>query len=106
MTKKYYIISDVDKGHSDEPHSSEWPKLIAYSFDGNTILIKEGRGHGLAGGELPISSIDMKTWQQTFHDSGAEWFKNLVDNGSLEKMDEDEFKNELSKRAGVKELLY
>lgn len=103
---KYYVISEVDKEHPKLPHSSDWPKLIAYSFDRRTFLIKEGRGHGLMGAEVLMDSLDDATWGKTLEEADARWFVDLLHSGEFEHLPEEKIKDKLHSYLEVKVIEY
>jgi hypothetical protein len=83
MSNVYYVISEVDQRQSLEPHSSEWPKLIAYSYETKKIYISEGEGHGFGGGLLSIDQVAAGKWSEFFNDVNAMWFKDSLVKGEL-----------------------
>ncbi len=85
MTDKYYVIAEVDKRQPNESHSSVWPKLVAYSFSSEKILLEEGFGHGLMGGTLDLKDFDTSQWEDIFQATDSEWFKKYIDNSLLPK---------------------
>ncbi|RQM70029.1 hypothetical protein EHZ47_22530 [Aeromonas jandaei] len=91
MSKVYYVISEVDQRQSLDPHSSEWPKLIAYSYETKKICIYEGEGYGFGGGLLSIDQVAAGKWSEFFNDVNATWFKNSLVKGELNTIkNEDE----------------
>jgi len=107
MTSKYYVIAEVDTEKPLNPHSNKWPKLIAYSFETMKILIIEGRGHGLMGGELSISKFDVSQWGYIFSETDTEWFRKIIESGLLsDKNNEDAFIKVLSGKIKVRAINY
>ena len=45
----FYTVAKVDL-EPEYPHSTDWPKVIAYSYKKNSFLLTEGKGHGFKGG--------------------------------------------------------
>ena len=102
MPEKYYVIAKVDKSDPQQPHSSEWPKLIAYSFNSQKILMSEGRGHGLMGGSIALSKFQPDVWKEIFIDTNSEWFLDLYLDGTLINcQDEDTLKGIISSRRPI-----
>lgn len=83
MSHNYYIIAKVDNETPKLPHSSYWPKLIAFSFENMSLIITEGRGHGLCGGEMLLSKFNQNQWKDVFKATKSEWFCDLIDKNSL-----------------------
>ncbi len=90
MKNTYYVIAKVDKRQPNESNSSAWPKLVAYSFEQKKILIEEGYGHGLMGGTISISSINLSDWLETFDESNCKWFGKYISNGTIENLKTEE----------------
>ena len=44
----FYTVAQVDL-EPEYPHSTDWPKVIAYSYKKNSFLLTEGKGHGFKG---------------------------------------------------------
>ena len=95
--KHYYVVAEKDP-YPAEPHSSEWPKLIGYSFVHRTFLFMEGKGHGLMGAEVHQDSASLTKWRDLFVELGAEWFLNLLQLNTF--LDEDEFLTKLKPLIG------
>ncbi|QMV14617.1 hypothetical protein [Vibrio spartinae] len=83
MSDVYYIIAKLDKRALNETHSSNWPKLVAFSFDAQKILLEEGFGHGLMGGSFPLSSFNTAQWKDIFKETDSQWFSDYISNGML-----------------------
>lgn len=86
MTETYYIIAEKDGRPPNESHSSEWPKLVAFSFCSKKILLQEGFGHGLMGGVLSLFGFNASQWVDIFAETDSEWFMRNILDGSVEKM--------------------
>ncbi len=69
----YYIISDMDKRVNSEPHSKEWPKIIAISTVAQKILLAEGSGHGMMGCRIPIKDFKPDEWESLFKLTNSDW---------------------------------
>ena len=107
MANKYYLIARVDKSNLSQPHSSEWPKLIAYSFDKRKLLLEEGRGHGLMGGEISLDNFNTSEWKDMFIAADSEWFLDLLSDGTIANCpDEQSLKDVLDKNCVVKVINY
>lgn len=76
----YYLIANEDQSGIDEPHSNEWPKIIAVSTENQFILLSEGSGHGLTGCNIPLSDFDSSDWIKLFKSTNSEWFLNFLKN--------------------------
>jgi hypothetical protein len=95
--KDYYVIAQQDLS-SGAAHSSEWPKIIGYSYKDKTFLFLEGKGHGLMGGELPESAAKQLKWRDIFITLNAEWFLAFLDKNNI--TNEEEFLDNLTKIIG------
>lgn len=95
---KYYFLVAKKELYPVEPHSSEWPKLIAYSVVHRTFLFREGKGHGLMGAEVHQDSASLTKWRDLFVELGAEWFLDLLQLNTF--LDEDEFLTKLTPLIG------
>ena len=76
--KEFYIVAQSDLA-PNLPHSSEWPKIIGYSYKKKSFLFIEGKGHGLTGGELPESAAKQPKWRDIFIALNTEWFLSVLD---------------------------
>lgn len=73
----YYIVAkkDLDPEHT---HSSEWPKIIAYSLRSKKFLISEGKGYGCEGIVIPELRALEKKWNEFFIALDAQWFLKAI----------------------------
>ncbi|MDC7826119.1 hypothetical protein PQS90_13255 [Pseudomonas sp. BLCC-B13] len=95
--KHYYVVAEKDP-YPAEPHSSEWPKIVGYSFVHRSFLFMEGKGHGLMGAEVHQDSASLTKWRDLFVELGAEWFLDLLKLNTF--LDEDEFLTKLKPLIG------
>ncbi|MCK9818413.1 hypothetical protein M1B35_30900 [Pseudomonas sp. MAFF 302046] len=51
--KLYYVIAEKDL-YPQYPHHADWPKQIAYCLQDRSIMLTEGKGHGLAGSVITL----------------------------------------------------
>ena len=74
----YYIVAkkDLDPDHT---HSSEWPKIIAYSLKSKKFLISEGKGYGCEGIAIPSLRALDKKWYEFFIALDAQWFLKVIE---------------------------
>ena len=100
--KEFYIVAQRDLA-PNLPHSSEWPKIIAYSYKDKSFLFIEGKGHGLMGGELPESAAKQPKWRDIFITLDAEWFLVLL--GKKKFSNENDFLDELTEKIGAADIL-
>ncbi|BAV72282.1 hypothetical protein PCAU_0073 [Pseudomonas chlororaphis subsp. aurantiaca] len=61
------------------PHSTGWPKIIAYSHETKSFLFIEEKGHGFNGTVLPDQIAREPRWKQLFLDLNALWFLSFID---------------------------
>ncbi|WP_155274284.1 hypothetical protein [Pseudomonas chlororaphis] len=80
--KDYYILAKVDFS-SDTPHSSDWPKIIAYSYEYKSLLFLAGKGHGVSGFELPASEAGDPDWTTLFLELNATWIPDFLKNSNF-----------------------
>ncbi len=100
MTGIYYIIAKVDKRNPKETHSSNWPKILAYSFDLKKILITEGYGHGLMGGTISLSNFNTLDWSDFFQETNSEWFSDYISDNTILNLTEERSLVNLLKKNG------
>ncbi|MEM5549086.1 hypothetical protein [Pseudoalteromonas fuliginea] len=86
MKNKYYIISCVDEREVKSANNSDWPKLIAYSFESHRVLLQEGCGHGLMGGAMSINSLILDDWIEIFQVTNSKWFFDKIESGEVSKL--------------------
>lgn len=72
-----YLVAEK-ASYPAESHSSEWPKVIGYSFVHRSFLFTEGKGHGLMGAEIHQDSTAPAQWQDIFVELSAEWFLDFL----------------------------
>ena len=70
---KHYLVAEK-ASYPAESHSSEWPKVIGYSFVHRSFLFTEGKAQGLMGAEIHQDSTALAKWQDIFVELSAEWF--------------------------------
>ncbi len=85
------------------PHSSEWPKLLGYSFKDNFLYLAEGAGHGSAANDMPEAKAKRPEWLELFIALDAVWFLNLINNTTF--VDEQDLIHTLTKLIGHPETL-
>ncbi|AZC34651.1 hypothetical protein [Pseudomonas chlororaphis] len=85
--KDYYILAKVDFP-SDTPHSSDWPKIIAYSYEYKSLLFLAGKGHGVSGFELPASEAGDPDWTTLFLELNATWIPDFLKNSNFSCLDD------------------
>nr|WP_298136547.1 hypothetical protein [uncultured Pseudomonas sp.] len=100
--KDYYVIAQQDLSPG-AAHSSEWPKIIGYSYKDKSFLFLEGKGHGLMGGELPETVAKQLKWRDIFIALNAEWFLVFLDQKNFNN--EKDFLDELAKSIGTLDIL-
>lgn len=100
--KEFYVVARRDSA-PDLPHSSEWPKIIGYSYKDKSFLFLEGEGHGLMGGELPEPAAVQLKWRDIFIALNAEWFLVFLDQKKF--TNEKDFLDELSKEIGAPDII-
>lgn len=100
--KEFYIVAQRDLA-PNLPHSSEWPKIIGYSYKDKSFLFIEGKGHGLMGGELPEPAAKQLKWRDIFITLNAEWFLAFLEQMNL--TNEKDFLDELTKSIGTPNIL-
>lgn len=62
------------------PHSSNWPKVIGYSFKDNYFYLSEGKGHGFVANDMHESKAKRPEWLEIFTALDSTWFLNMIDN--------------------------
>jgi len=77
--KDFHIVAKRDL-EPNLPHSTDWPKIIAYSYEKKSFLFIEGKGHGFNGIVFPDQTSREPRWEQLFLDQDALWFLNFIDN--------------------------
>lgn len=77
--RKFYIIAKNDM-EPNFPHSSDWPKVIGYSFADKYFYLSEGKGHGFAANDMPESKAKRPEWFEIFSALDALWFLDLIEN--------------------------
>jgi len=98
----YYVIAQQDLSLG-AAHSSEWPKIIGYSYKDKSFLFLEGKGHGLMGGGIPESVAVQLKWRDIFIALNAEWFLAFLDQKNF--TNEEDFLDELTKSIGTPNIL-
>ncbi|MCF5167552.1 hypothetical protein GIW45_26875 [Pseudomonas congelans] len=88
----FYVIAKKDL-EPTLPHSSEWPKLIAYSYKYNLFYLAEGKGHGFAANDMPESKIKEPKWREILTTLDALWIIDFIDNNKFR--DENDFLEKL-----------
>lgn len=76
--KDFHIVAKKDL-EPDLPHSADWPKIIAYSYETKSFLFIERKGHGFNGTVLPDQTARESRWKQLFLDLNALWFLIFID---------------------------
>ncbi|WP_394560150.1 hypothetical protein [Aquipseudomonas alcaligenes] len=95
--KHYYLVAEKEP-YPAGPHSSEWPKVIGYSFVHRSFLFMEGKGHGLMGAEIHQDSTALTRWRDIFVELGVERFLDLLKLNTFG--DENEFLAKLTALIG------
>ncbi|MCD5989316.1 hypothetical protein KDX30_15550 [Pseudomonas sp. CDFA 553] len=98
----FYVIAKKDL-EPTLPQSSEWPKLIAYSYKHNLFLLVEGKGHGLASNDMPKSKIKESKWRDLLITLDALGVIDFIDNN--ESYDEKHFLEKLKTLIGSPEMI-
>ncbi len=98
----FYVIAKKDM-QPTLPHSSEWPKLIGYSFKDNYFYLAEGKGHGFTANDMPEHKAKRPEWLELFIALDALWFIDLIDNTKF--VDEQDFIHTLTKLIGRPETV-
>lgn len=96
----YYLIANKDERSVTQPHSNQWPKMIAFSIDTQTILLAEGSGHGMSGCNIPVSDFDENDWSSLFKKTNSEWFLDFLRRTSL-PVQKDLLEQEMSKHKKI-----
>jgi hypothetical protein len=100
--RDYYVIARKDL-LPGSAHSSDWPKIIGYSYQDRCFLLLEGKGHGLMGGELPEAIAKQHKWRDIFVVLDVEWFLDFLE--KTPPANESVFVSEVSKKIGSLEIL-
>ncbi|MHC8394212.1 hypothetical protein ACYZT8_11210 [Pseudomonas sp. LB3P93] len=100
--RTFYVIAKKDM-EPTLPHSSEWPKLIGYSYKDNYFYLAEGKGHGFAANDMPEAKAKRPEWLELFTVLDILWFIDLIDNTSF--VDEHDFLIQLKKLIGDPEII-
>jgi hypothetical protein len=95
--KLYYVIAEKDL-YPQYPHHADWPKQIAYCLQDRSIMLTEGKGHGLAGSVITLAAASEPHWWAVFTALQAEWFLSFIEEGRF--ADEGEFTAALSEKIG------
>lgn len=74
----YYVVAKKDL-EPEHTHSSEWPKIIAYSLRSKKFLISEGKGYGCEGIAIPALRALEKKWYEFFTALDAQWFLKAIE---------------------------
>ncbi|BBN65863.1 MULTISPECIES: hypothetical protein [Pseudomonas] len=100
--RAFYVIA---KKHLEPtlPHSSKWPKLIAYSYKYNLFYLAEGNGYGFAANDMPESEIKEPRWRDTLTTLDALWIIDFIDNNKFH--DEEDFLEKLKTVIGTPEFI-
>ncbi|MHC8365311.1 hypothetical protein ACYZT9_05370 [Pseudomonas sp. ZT5P21] len=95
--RSFYVIAEKDLV-PEQPHSSDWPKLIGYCYADDYYLFFEGKGHGLGGTAIPACEAKKAVWLQIFAALDVEWFIAFKEMSRLTS--EDAFVLELTAKVG------
>ncbi|MGA3828081.1 hypothetical protein [Pseudomonas chlororaphis] len=95
--REFYIIAKKDMT-PELQHSSEWPKLVGYSYQDNYFFLSEGKGYGLGANDMPESKAKRPEWLELFKALDIVWFFDFIDNNTF--FDEDDFAKKLKKMIG------
>jgi hypothetical protein len=98
----FYVIAKKDM-EPTLPHSSEWPKVIGYSYKDNYFYLAEGKGHGFAASDMPETKAKRPEWLEIFTTLGMLWFIDLIDNTNF--VDEHDFINRITKLIAPPEII-
>ncbi|KAB0525670.1 MULTISPECIES: hypothetical protein [Pseudomonas] len=85
--KDFYVIAKKDL-EPNLPHSTDWPKIIAYSYEDEKLLFLAGKGHGISGFELPASETGASDWTDLFLELNATWIPDLLKNSNFSCLDD------------------
>lgn len=100
--KDFHIVAKKDL-EPDLPHSADWPKIIAYSYETKSFLFIEGKGHGFNGTVLPDQTAREPRWKQLFLDLNALWFLNFIDSTTYPCV--SDFEKSPKSKAGFIEII-
>ncbi|AMR65118.1 hypothetical protein [Aquipseudomonas alcaligenes] len=100
--KSYYSIT-LNNLNPPDSHSSEWPKVIGYSFAHGKFLFIEGNGHGITGAEIDQHSPCLSKWQDLFVTLDSEWFLDFLKLNTFS--DENDFLSRLTAISGQPEII-
>jgi len=100
--RTFYVIARKDM-EPNLPHSSNWPKIIGYSFVDNYFYLSEGKGHGFAANNMPESKAKKPERLEIFTALDSAWFLNLIDNTNFAS--EKEFLDKLTAHIGNVETI-
>lgn len=95
--KTFYVIAEKDL-FPHYPHHADWPKQIAYSYQDRLFMLSEGKGHGLAGGEITLAQAREPQWSKVFVDADGQWFLDFIEKACF--ADEAQFTAALSQKIG------
>jgi hypothetical protein len=95
--RTFHVIASKDM-EPNLPHSSNWPKVIGYSFADNYLYLSEGKGHRFAANDMPESKAKRPEWLEIFTALDATWFLNMIDNTNFTS--ETDFREKLTAHIG------
>lgn len=64
-------------------HSSNWPKIIGYSFEDNYFHLSQGKGHGFAANVMPEWKARSPEWTEIFTVLDSTWFLDMIANNNF-----------------------
>ncbi|AZD05692.1 hypothetical protein C4K26_0258 [Pseudomonas chlororaphis] len=100
--ENFYVVAKKDLAPS-LPHSSDWPKIIAYSYETKSFLFIEGKGYGFNGIVLPDVTAREAKWKQLFLDLNVLWFLDFVDSTPYSSV--NDFENALKTKKNSIEVI-
>lgn len=99
--RRYYVIAQKSVV-TKSSHSSEWPKIIAYSYEG-FFYLAEGRGYGFSANDMSRSKAKKNEWVHFFEALDATWFTEFIDKNEF--ADEDDFVIKVERMLGGVDII-
>lgn len=82
MMRIFYVIARRDM-EPNFPHSSNWPKIIGYSFEDKYFHLSQGKGHGFAANVMPEWKARRPEWTEIFTTLDSTWFLDMIANNNF-----------------------
>ena len=98
----FYTVAKVDL-EPEYPHSTDWPKVIAYSYKKNSFLLTEGKGYGFKG--VAVTELEARdpTWNHLFSELNAHWFLDRLSSSPF--INEDDCVQSITSKHGSLDIL-